>query len=51
MICLKNWEIHKILCTTNHKPNIIVLENPKIRDFLQTINNFHKTSATLYVVL
>ena len=29
----KNWEIHKILCTTNHKSNIIVVENSEKSGF------------------
>ena len=33
VIFLKNWEIHKILCTTNHKSNIIVVENSEKSGF------------------
>ena len=29
----KNWEICKILCTTNHKSNIIVVENSEKSGF------------------
>ena len=41
-----------ILCTNNHKSNTLVGGKlKKNQDFPQTVNNFHKISATLYVVI